>query len=275
MAWGELLSTLASATGNDGIAAGISFFSNLNKSREADKESKTAKNEYYAALARQKQLAELAASTAAQRAQFESILKSNIMSQTGTMGATLRKAQSEMGAMPQYNQGRINADYQATKSTMMNDFNDMLRLVESQGRSSDIDRLGGAGSTAVADTRLNSLVKRFQPELQKIDDAAYDSALNRATTQNNLINQNRQNTLNEIGSLYEPELKYNGALLQNNGDMSTPNDLNTKYGQTQAATSRSADVTSGNASASMSDALRVALGDLFKWDDTVKGNGRI
>lgn len=177
---------------------------------------------------------------------FELIAAENILDrlmQTGEMGATLRAAQSNMGAMPQFNQDTINQDYAATKSTMMQDFNDMLRLVESQGRSSQMERLGGAGSMAADNDRMNALMKRYTPELQKIDDAAYDSAVARATSTMGLINTNRQNTLNEISGLYNPQINAETNLLTGGGtDIS--NLINTSRGYSNEAgdlaTSRSA-----------------------------------
>lgn len=212
MAWGNILSQVVGAI-NPGLGAGVSFLSNIMDSSSQKKKAKQAENEYYAALAQQKQLAQISAQTAQQRAAFEAAMKQRILTQTGELGSTLRAAQQNMGAMPQFNQDTINQDYAATKAGMMQDFTSMLELVESQGRAGQISRLGGAGSTAADNDRMNALVKRFTPELQKIDDAAYDSAVGRATNSMNLINTSRQNTLGELAGVINPQLNAEMQLL--------------------------------------------------------------
>lgn len=223
MAWGNILTQVATHA-NPALGAGVSFLNNLFQSNSQEKKAKKAENAYYAALAQQRQLAELSAQTAAQRASFEKAMKDRILTQTGEMGSTLRAAQRNMGAMPQYNQDTVNQDYAKTKAAMMQDFNDMLTLVESQGRSAQMERLGGAGSTAADNDRMNALMKRFTPELQKIDDAAYDSAVNRSMNVMNLINTNRQNTLNELVGVITPQMNAEMNLLGQGAliDMSNP-----------------------------------------------------
>ena len=216
MAWGNILTQVASAA-NPALGAGVSFLNNLFQSNDEEKKAKKAENEYYAALAQQKQLAELSAQTASQRAAFEKAMKDRILLQTGEMGSTLRAAQRSMGAMPQFNQDTINQDYATTKAGMMQDFNNMLTLVESQGRAAQIDRLGGAGSIAADNDRMNALIKRYSPELINIDNQAYEAAVGRATSSMNLINQNRKNTLDEITGVLNPQINAETNLLTGGG----------------------------------------------------------
>ena len=61
MAWGNILSQVGTFTGGPLIGAGVSFLGNLLDSNDQKKKAKKAENEYYAALAQQKQLAELTA----------------------------------------------------------------------------------------------------------------------------------------------------------------------------------------------------------------------
>lgn len=216
MGWGDILTTAVSGfTGKSQNT--LSFLSNLVDQIGSQKKADKTENDYYAALAQQKKLSQIAAQTAAQRAAFEQAMKDRILTQTGDLGSTLRAAQTAMGAMPQVNQSTINADYAATKQTMMGDFQNMLKLVESKGRARQIERLGGAGSMAADNDRMNALMKQYSGELQKIDDAAYDSAIGRATNQQNLINTNRQNTLNEISGVYNAQLNPELQLLTSGG----------------------------------------------------------
>jgi hypothetical protein len=217
MGWGDVLTTAVTGVAGAGAGSGVGFLSNLLNQVEGQQKADKAENAYYAALAQQKQLAQIAGQTAAQRAAFEKAMKERILTQTGDLGSTLRAAQTAMGAMPQVNQTTINSDYAATKQTMMGDFQNMLKLVESQGRAGQIERLGGAGSMAADNDRMNALMKQYSGELQKIDDAAYDSAISRATNQQNLINTNRQNTLNEISGVYNAQLNPELQLLTSGG----------------------------------------------------------
>ena len=212
--WGSILSSAVSAYApNSKVGALVNFGSSISDKISTDKKSKKVSSAYYAALANQKQLSDLATQTAAQRAQFEESMRSRILTQTGDLGSTLRQAQTNLGAMPQFDQAKVNSDYANTKATMTNDFTDLLKLVESQGRSSQIERLGGANSYGADSSRMSALIKRYSPELQKIDDAAYDSALNRATNTQNLVNKNRSDTLGEIKGVYDAQIDPETKLL--------------------------------------------------------------
>ncbi len=214
--WGSLLSTAATKFIGPQAGALVNFGSGIFDKIETDKNAKKTSSAYYAALANQQQMSQLATRTAAQRTAFEEALKTRAMTLTGDLGTSMRAAQSGMGAMPQFDQGRIDRDYQTTKATMMTDFNDMLKLVDSQGRASQMERLGGADSYQASTDRMGALVRSYAPQLQKIDDAAYDSAVNRATNTQNLISKNRSDTLGEIKGTYDAELDPTIKLLSGN-----------------------------------------------------------
>lgn len=214
--WGQILGQIGSMA-SPKLGSVINFGSSILDKLESDKQAKADQNSYYAALANQQQMGALATQTAANRAAFEQAMKDRILQQTGDLGSTMRAAQSAMGAMPQFDQGKVTRDYQTTKSTMMNDFNDMLKLVESQGRASQMERLGGADSYTADNDRMNALMKRYTPELQKIDDAAYDSALSRATNTQKLISTNRADTLKEIQGVFDSQIDPETKLLTSGG----------------------------------------------------------
>ena len=265
MGWGDtILTGIGALTGNTTIQSGVSFLSNLIKSNEAEKENKQAQNDYYKALAQQKQTAALASEVAKQRAVFEAAMKNRILEQTGTMGATLRAAQASMGAAPTVDTGRIKQDYQATKSAMMDDFTKLVSLVESQGRADQIERLGGAGSYAADQSRMNALIKQYAPELQKIDDAAYDSAVGRAGATYDLLNKSRTNTLNEIQGLYSPEISANTNLLTGGStDIAAPSNIISGNLSDATATAKGAQKAAGDTSNTLSTSLGDILGRVF------------
>jgi len=214
--WGSLLSTAATKFIGPQAGALVNFGSSVIDQFDRDKKAKTVDNTYYSALANQQQMSTLAAETAAQRAAFESALKTRALQTTGDLGTSMRAAQSGMGAMPQFDQGKIDRDYQTTKSTMMTDFNDMLKLVDSQGRAAQMERLGGADSYQASTDRMGALVRSYAPQLQKIDDAAYDSAVSRATNTQSLISKSRGDTLSEIEGVYNAELDPQIKMMANN-----------------------------------------------------------
>lgn len=218
MGWGDILFGVLQSSSNPLISAGASFANTFLTQQQQESQTKKASNEYYKALAQQQQLSQIAAQMAQQRAQYEAMIKSRMMSTSSAMQNQLFAAQNNMGAMPQFDEGRVKQDYQATKSSMMQDFTDLLKLVESQGRASQFERLGGAGSMAADDLRMNALVKQYSPELQKIDDAAMDSALSRANKTMDLYKSSRSNTLDEISGLYGKSLEADRAILQANGN---------------------------------------------------------
>lgn len=258
MAWGNVLSQIGGAVFGEDAGALINFGGGILDQLNKDKDSKNAKNAYYAALAQQRQMAQLATATASQRAEFERAMKERLLTQTNDMGTNMRAAQVAMGAMPQFDQGRVDQDYRNTKATMMNDFTDMLKLVESQGRASQIERLGGAGSMTADNDRMNALMKKFTPELQKVDDAAYDSALSRATNTQSLISKNRSDTLGEIESVYDPQIKsetnlltgggtdISGLIYGQNSSVNEAGNLATNAGQAGAATQKNLEANLGD-----------------------------
>ena len=257
--WGNILGTIVGKY-SEGGGNLINFGSAILDKINSDKEAKTAKNSYYAALAQQQEMSKMATATAAQRAAFEKAMKDRILTQTGDLGTTMRSAQRGMGAMPQFDQAKINTDYTNTKATMMNDFNDMLKLVESQGRSNQMERLGGADSYAASNDRMNALIKRYNPELQKIDDAAYDSAVSRATNTQNLISKNRSDTLGEIKGIYDSEIDPELKLLQA-GDTDISNLMNSNASGVNSAYSEM--VKTGAMANTDTKAVYPSLGELL------------
>lgn len=220
MGWGDVLADIAPTLIGGKAGAGISFIGNLLGMKENSDREDAGKSAYYQALAQQKAAGEIANQVNQQRAAWEQALRTSAVGQNSELTNTLKQAQIAMGAMPQFNQGTLNADYSQTKGYMMNDFMDALKLVESQGRSNQIERLGGATSNTADNDRLRSLMKQYTPELAKIDRSAMDQAIARQTGTMGLFNQNRVNTLSEINSIYEPVIKNTTSLIPNSDPQS-------------------------------------------------------
>lgn len=224
MGWGDVLSDpkiwnlAGSALGGTGGTA-INFLGSLIGYGDAVKKKADASSDYYKALAQQKQLAQLAAQVATQRAQTETALKNSILQQNANLGTTLQQAQTAMGAMPQFDPGTLQADYASEKANLMNDFTNLVKLTESQGRANQIERLGGAGSMVADNDRMNALISRYSPELAKIDSSAFDAAVAKSTGKMNLFNTSRSNTLNEIKNTLQPQITNDIQLLSQNGGM--------------------------------------------------------
>lgn len=231
MGWGEILSTIgAAATGGSSLGNTVGFLGNLISYGEESKKQDQSESDYYRAIAQQKQIAQQQAAIAQQKAAWDEALRTRIATDSGQMGYDMKAAQQGMGAMPQFNQGTLDQDYQSTKSYMMTDFMDMLNMVESQGRSNEIERLGTATSSTAANDRMRSLMKQYTPQLAEIDRSAMDQALRRQTGTMDLINTNRQNTLNEIEGVYQPKITADTNLLNNTGYDNAANSAGVAWG---------------------------------------------
>ena len=183
--WSSILGTLGSMIGGSTgglITAGTSAYDYYKASQQNQK----VEDGYYGALANSQKMNEIAAQIAANRAQTEAALRQSILNQTGQMSSDLFAAQNNMGAMPQFDQGRIDQEYSDRKATLTNDFMNMINLVESQGRAGQITRLGGAGSVQADQDRATAIATKYAPMLAQIDQQAMDGALSTATNTQNL-----------------------------------------------------------------------------------------
>ncbi len=270
MPWGDALNdptiwgTIGQAVLPGPVGAGVNFLSNLVTSGQEKRKADEAERSYYSALSRQKQLAELSMRIAKSRAAYEETLKNRIMSQTGELGANLRSAQKAMGAMPQFNETSVNKTYQDNRERMLTDFNQMLRIVESQGRAAQAERLGGAGSMAADDTRMTALIRQYAPELDKIDNNAYEAAVARETAKMGLFNTSRQNTLKEISDVLSPQITAETQLLGTGpNEIQTSNQITSGLTNELYGLSEKTAQGSGNASNNTSDALGALLAELY------------
>ncbi len=276
--WGNLIPILGGVLQNQaqGSTLGnlINFGYGVLNQVDADKQATNSANAYYGALAQNQNLTRMAGEIAAQRAVWERALKERGMQRTDELGATLRAAQQGMGAMPQFDQGTIDRDYQTTKSTMMNDFNDMLRLVESEGRAAQIDRLGGAESMAADDSRKYALYKKFTPMLQQVDDAAYDTALNREKNRLGVISGSRSATLGEIKGIFDAEINPTISMMQGN-DVSNLINTNTNGMNSAAQIMKDAGQGAADNGKFIQDNLSALLNAVFNKRKNSSTNGTI
>lgn len=277
MGWGDTLSdpslwsTIGGAAIGGPVGSGVQFLGNLlNFKNNKDKETQS-ESEYANALAQQKALMQLQMQLAQQQSAWDEALRSNIMGLSDAQTQTMATAQNSMGAMPQFNPATLERDYQTTKSGMMSDFMGALKMIESQGRSDQIERLGGANSRTADNDRLRSLMKQYAPQLTEIDNAAYSGALQRQTGTMGLFNTNRENTLNEIKSIYQPGITNNTALLSNTSANSSVNNAANMAGNN--ASMHLADNTSNaNANAAILERMKGQMMETFNPTYNPTGN---
>lgn len=260
MAWGTLftdtdfLNAVLGGTGGDPLlSAGIQLLS-------AGKSG----TEYASALKQSKQLLNLEAQTARDRAAAESTSRNLIMSRSAELGGALRQAYTAMGPQTPINEGQIAADYGALKATGMADLNDLIELTSSQGYAGGLAQRGGAESQAIEGARQTALVKQFAPQVSAVSNTAWDQAIARATGRQNLMNQSRQNIYGEISGVVQPEIS---------GYTATLNPAATTAaitGSAQSAASREKNVASERENSNT--ALASALSRLFTRNNDIIWN---
>jgi hypothetical protein len=168
---------------------------------EAQKQADRDREAYENALAQQQMIANQQLQVAAQRAAEESALRGGIVSRSQQLEAAINQARAAMGPMPTATQGDINTNYQQIRQMYMDDLNNTIDRVSSQGYADAISK-GMDRSDRFRDTQRD-LSQEYASQLRKIDQEAYNAAINRVGTNQKTLMEGRENVYSDLGAGYQ------------------------------------------------------------------------
>jgi hypothetical protein len=168
---------------------------------QAEERSKKDRQAYEAQLAAQQAIAQQQAQYAAARAAEETALRTGIVNRSQMLEAAINQARSAMGPLPTATQGDINTNYQQIRQMYMDDLNSTIDRVSSQGYADAISK-GMDRSDRFRDTQRD-LSQEYASQLRKIDQEAYNAAINRVGTNQKTLMEGRQNVYSDLGAGYQ------------------------------------------------------------------------
>ena len=180
-----------------GIQAGGKIFDYYQARKQAERDEEIERREREA----QRRILQQQMNMAQQRAGEETALRQGIVSRAQMLEQALAQARQAMGQAPTASQDDINRNYQQIRETMVDDYYNTLDRVSSQGFADAIAK-GMDRSDRFRDTQ-RELGQQSAEELRKIDQEAYNAAINRTQSNLDTIYSGREKRLSEIGGQYK------------------------------------------------------------------------
>lgn len=144
----------------------------------------------------------------------ERAIRDRVLNRVSQLDGALQQTLDNLGARAGVSATDITQNYDQFRTQVMADYNKSLDSISSQGFASAIRR-GMDSSTQMTDER-RSLAEAAAENIPKLHQAAYDAAIARSTQYANAINSGRADTINEIGSVYNPAITAESNLATNN-----------------------------------------------------------
>tara|TARA_B100000424_G_scaffold269471_1_gene266489 strand:+ start:629 stop:1570 length:942 start_codon:yes stop_codon:yes gene_type:complete len=222
-----------------GIQAGGKIFDYYQARKQAERDEEIERREIEA----QRRILQQQMNMAQRRAQEETALRQGIVSRAQLLEQALANARQAMGQAPTASQDDINRNYQQIRETMVDDYYNTLDRVSSQGFADAIAK-GMDRSDRFRDTQ-RELGQQSAEELRKIDQEAYNAAINRTQANLDTIYSGREKRLGEIGGQYKDSADIlKGVLPSNAGTLFENTSRNqgafVRNARTNAADSRTA-----------------------------------
>ncbi len=176
------------------VGAGYDYY-------EAQKKAKQDRLDYEDALARQQAITNQQLQLAQRRAAEEQSLRGGIVNRSQMLEQAINQARLAMGELPAVTQNDINQNYQQIRGMYQDDLNETIDRVSSQGFAKAISQ-GMDRSDRFRDEERD-LSRTYASELRKMDQEAYNAAINRVGTNQQTLMDGRKNVYADIGSGYQ------------------------------------------------------------------------
>ena len=202
MAFGDVLGKMAGSFFDEGSRgqALSSFMGNIYDIGDSYFRNRRDQEMADAALRMQAQVAQQQMNNAATAAQDERAVRQRMLDRAAQLDRELQIAQNKLGARADVDAGDIYNNYQTFRTQIMDDYNDTLDRISSQGYA-DAIRRGMDRSTQMDDERA-TLARKAAEELPKLDQAAFDAAIQRSQSYADSLNYGRDATLKEVNDMY-------------------------------------------------------------------------
>lgn len=150
------------------------------------------------AMAQQQAIAQQQLAMAQRRAAEEQQIRSGIVNRSQQLEAAINQARAAMGNFTPASQADINTNYQQIRQMMMGDLNSTIDRVSSQGYADAIAK-GMDRSDRFRD-KQRDLSKEYADQLRKIDQEAYNAAINRVQQNQETLSAGRDMAYKDAGA---------------------------------------------------------------------------
>lgn len=162
----------------------------------------------------QEQLVQQQAQLASQRAAEETQLRQRTLDRAAQLDLALKGAMAKLGPRVGVNPGDIYNNYTTFRTQIMDDYNDTVDRISSQGFANAIRR--GMDSSTQFDEEKATLARKAASELPKLDQAAFDAAIARSKSYADSLNYGREATMKEFSDMTNSVANIEKNLLTNN-----------------------------------------------------------
>lgn len=146
------------------------------------------------------QLTEAQLQMTQQRYADERAIRDRVLNRAAQLDGALKAAAERMGSRVGVSPDDVFRNYQTFRTQLMDDYNDVLDRVSSQGFADAAAR--GMDRSTQMDAARADLAARAADYLPKLDQSAWDAAINRSRGYADTLNYGRGATLDEIGAIY-------------------------------------------------------------------------
>lgn len=164
----------------------------------ARKQAKIDEQNAARAMAQQQAIAQQQLAMAQRRAAEEQQIRSGIVNRSQQLEAAINQARAAMGNFTPASQADINTNYQQIRQMMMDDLNSTIDRVSSQGYADAIAK-GMDRSDQFRDSQRD-LSKEYADQLRKIDQEAYNAAINRVQQNQETLSSGRDMAYKDVGA---------------------------------------------------------------------------
>lgn len=163
-------------------------------------QNKRAQQMSDAAMRLQAQVAEQQMNLAVQDASDQRAIRERILARAAQLDQGLQQERAKLGPRVGANAGDIYNNYQTLRTQIMGDYNDTVDRISSQGFA-DAIRRGMDRSTQFDDSQAK-LARIAAEEMPKMEQAAFDTAIQRSKQYADTLNYGRDASLKEVSDMY-------------------------------------------------------------------------
>ena len=216
MAYGDTLGKFAGSFFEPGsqAAAFSSFLGNVYDIGDSYFQNRKDQQRADAALRLQAQVAQEQMNMAAQSARDERAIRQRILDRVAMLDQDLLSQRAKLGERVGVNAGDIYNNYQTFRTQIMDDYNDTIDRISSQGFADAISR-GMDRSTQFEESQAD-LARKAASELPKLDQAAFDQAIARSQSYADTLNYGRDAALKETNDMYKSVIDLEASVMPKN-----------------------------------------------------------
>ena len=241
MAYGDTAGKIGASFFEPGSQAGAfsNFMGNLYDLGDSYLQNKKDQEAADAASRLNAQVAQQQMQMAAQSAADERQLQQRILDRSAQLDKELMAQRAKLGDRVGVNAGDIYNNYQTFRSQIMDDYNDTVDRISSQGFADAISR--GMDRSTQYDDRQAKLARTAAAELPKLDQSAFDQAIQRSTAYADSLNYGREASLKEVSDMYNTVINAEAKAMPTNAQGALANAASTSQAFANSAANRATD----------------------------------